>query len=289
VNILLLITVCKANRARVNNVLSLLEFFKNDLSNKNITPIFVTSVDDDLTLSNYEVIKLDIKDKYTDLYRKLFYAYEYILNKFNFDFICKIDDDTVINFDKLDIKSLIGYDYIGRMVNYKEISSITININLFLKEHTFSFNPTNYYKNDFVFASGDCYFLSKKAILRILSKKNIISENIISETNKDIIAEDQLFGYMLNDEDIKKNNILNTSEFIAKHSLQVTKDWLSIHPVNESLYTNLIGKSVEEQQDILGKSIINYKLRLLYLKKLEKLIKHAVISFYNEHKTIGLG
>ena len=112
----------------------------------------------------------------------------------------------------------------------------------------------------------------------------------INKFDDNIICEDQLFGYFLNNEPIKVKNINLISEFTQQHCLQVTKRWFSIHPIHTNLYTRLIGLTVDEQQKVLEEhNLINYKSRLLYFIDLQKDIKEVVERFFNKNKQIGLG
>jgi len=282
--ILLIITVCKNNRSRVFNQIENLNKHKFILNQLNITPIFLTNIDDDLELKEYEVVKANIEDKYTNLYKKIFFSFENLQNR-EFDYLCKIDDDTIFNFKNFKHNILEGYDYIGRVANNFTGSHITIKFNMFMIDNKIDFYPSEFFKKPFKFCSGDCYFLSKKAVNMLYNKKEFL-QNL----KDDIVCEDQLVGYLLDGEDIKVNNIIESSKTIQDNSLQVTRDFLTIHPINERIFKNLILLDKEEQIKIIENSkFSNYNLRLAYLTKLQSKIKQEVINFYNENKLIGLG
>lgn len=281
---LLVITVCKNNRNRVFNQIENLAKNSSLLEKFNIHPIFITSQDDDLELNEFEVLKVNVIDKYTNLYQKIFLSFDKLKDR-EFDFICKIDDDTLINLDKFNLNLILGFDYIGRTSNNFTGSHITINFNMFMIDNKIDFYPSKYFKKPFKFCSGDCYFLSKKALSILLEKKDFLNN-----LDNEIVCEDQLIGYLLDNEDIKINDITETSRVITENSLQVTKDFFTIHPVNEKIFKSLIDLDFNSQINILEKNkFSNHSLRLAYLSNLQSRIKQEVINFYNENKLIGLG
>lgn len=281
---ILAITVCKNNRPRVFNQVENLLKNSSFLSKHNIHPIFVTSKSDDLVLNEFKVLKLDLEDKYTNLYKKIFSMFD-VLNKEEFDFLCKIDDDTFINFNEFNYEYLKNFDYIGRVANSFTGSHITINFNMFMINNKIDFYPSKYFNKPFKFCSGDCYFLSKKAI-NLINSKNQFLNNLEAE----IVCEDQLVGFLLDKEDILIKDITESSLDISKNSLQITKNFFSIHPINEKIFKNLITLNKEDQMKFLEKNkFSNHSIRLAYLHKLQDKIKQEVINFYNETKLIGLG
>ena len=72
--------------------------------------------------------------------------------------------------------------------------------------------------------------------------------------------------------------------------MQITTNYFSIHPVSNIIYMKLLGKSVQEQQQIINENkIINLSSRFAYINTLEEKIKQAVMDFSNSKKSIGLG
>jgi len=283
--IILLITVCNKNKQRIKNFIKLLDYYKEKLSVHQIFPIFVLGKNEPFPNTDYKFINVDVKEEYTNLYKKIFLALKNIYSNYNFEYICKVDDDTFLNLDLIDFKELDGADYIGRIISNLNFPDIDININKFLIKSKIEIFLSFLSKQTFQFATGDCYFLSKRSVEAILK-----NEHLLNKFDDNIICEDQLFGYFLNNEPIKVKNINLISEFTQQHCLQVTKRWFSIHPIHTNLYTRLIGLTVDEQQKVLEEhNLINYKSRLLYFIDLQKDIKEVVERFFNKNKQIGLG
>lgn len=256
---------------------------KQYLQKFNIEPIFISSANEQIEIEHFKHLKVNVEEKYNNLYKKIYLAFKEVYNNFNFDYICKIDDDTVFNIKNYNSTLIDTYDYIGRIIKSYS-SQITLSYNLFMMNRKINLIPSLFDK-EFKFASGDCYFLSKKAI-RILLEQ----ENVINALNFELICEDQLFGYLLNNKDILINNIIESNSFIENNLLQVTKDWMSCHPVNETVFNFFINKSSIEQIELFKKyQTINLNSRIAYFSKLENEIKKTVVDFFNSKKNIGLG
>jgi hypothetical protein len=282
---ILLITVCNKNKQRIENFITLLNFYKNALIEHQITPIFVLGKNESFTYSNYNFINVDVEEKYTNLYKKIFLAFKKIFNDYDFEYICKVDDDTFLNLNMFNFNEICDADYIGRIIPNLNFPDIDINLNKFLIKSKINIYLSFLSKHTFQFATGDCYFLSRRSVKAILK-----NEHILNEYKDDLICEDQLFGYLLKNESLKVKDINETSVFIRHHCLQVTKQWFSIHPIHTNLYAQLINTPLIKQQELIEKNnIINYKSRLSYFLDLQKDIKKVVEDFFNKDKQIGLG
>lgn len=226
---------------------------------------------------------VDVEEKYTNLHLKFLEGYKKISEKFEFDFILKIDDDTKINLEKFDRKWVEGNDYIGRFVNGNLSSKITLALDHFNLYKTIYLNPQPFQDTEFKFVTGECCFFSKKAIERIYKSDFKLAES-------QGYVEDRMFGFLLKDDDIIKHDITLVNEFITENDLQVTTDYFTIHPINETLYPSLISLKTSEQLEIIKKNqSLNLLKRKIYLNALESDIKNAVMNFLNSKKTIGLG
>lgn len=282
-NIILLITVCDLNKNRVlNQIENLNNLYKSTVK---FIPVFSCNME---YIRNYDVIKVDTTiDSYNNLYKKLFLSFEYIDKHYNYDFICKLDDDTLINFDRFDENVLIGNDYIGQMLNGKGDSTITIDLYFYDIHKSIPITDDFFAKSDFTFAKGNCYFLSKSAVSEILKHRTFI-DNL---DGKKRINEDRLFGYLLQkNPNIKKKDISLTDEFTVENLLQVTVNYFSIHPIHESIYKSLISKTIDEQKVIIEKyKSVNLLSRKILLHELENRIQSTVINFVNDKRSIGIG
>jgi hypothetical protein len=232
---------------------------------------------------------VDVKEEYTSLYKKLFAGYKALYDR-DFDFICKIDDDTKINVERLDKSLLEGADYVGRMFNGGGdwSAKITIDLDLLDIHHTI-YNADDFVTTPFKFATGDCYFLSKKAIKYIIEQEEAIIK--YSKEYDSYVREDGLFGYLLYDKDVVVRDINCMTPLTTENRLQVTQNYFSIHPISEVLFNQLIGISADKQMEIINDNkILNLLKRKIYLNNLENKIKNVISEFLNDNtKTTGLG
>ena len=284
--IILLITVCNQNKQRIKNQINNLKYSLN-LSNIKFHPIFLFGSNGDVTGIPYETMIVDVDEKYNFLFLKLNKAYKIINEKYDYDFICKIDDDTKINLELFKKEWIFGCDYIGRIFDDNLKSTITIDMDFCQIHKTIDLKPNIFNGVNFKYASGDCYFLSKKSV-NFIQFSDIIVDNIIKDGNR--VNEDRMFGYILRDKNIiiKDINLINTE--IKENDLQVTTDYFTIHPINEYLYPSLIGVKIKEQMFIINeKKPLNLITRKIYQKQLEDTIKKTIIDFVNSKKAIGMG
>jgi hypothetical protein len=233
----------------------------------------------------YEVLNVDVSENYTNLYKKLFAAYKEINARYTYDFIWKVDDDTKINFESLNTEMLEGMDYVGRMLNGNLDAKIRIDLDFCNLHKEISFKPPFFDSVDFQFASGDSYFLSRRAVDWILQQNHIIEKCEGYRVN-----EDRLFGYLLRDKDLNTKDISLNTEFTEENDLQATEGYLTIHPISMFIFTSLIGFSVESQiQKLNDNKSINLLRRKAYVQELENELKRVINNFVNSKRSIGLG
>lgn len=283
--IIVLVTVCERYKDRIVNLINNFNHFKKDLKDKNIEPLFVYG-NHPLSLNiPYPSIQVDVEEKYTTLYQKIFKALKYIDKKLNYDYIIKIDDDTLVNFNLLE-ESLFKGDYIGRMHSNFSINTIDINLPMFNIKHTMDLYPSRVFKKEFCFATGDFYILSKKAIKHILNKEDKLDTFVES----DYVCEDQMFGYFLQDTDVVRKNISLMTEDIEKNILQITSNITSLHPVNSVLFQSLIGLNPSDQLNkLLEAKRTNLWYRKTLIQGLETELKEVLLKFANSSKKMGMG
>jgi hypothetical protein len=248
-----------------------------------LTPVFVFGQGGDTSNIPFQTMVVDVEEKYTNLYLKFLEAYRRIDSEYEYDFIWKIDDDTKINTENFKREFIEGKDYVGRFIDGTQSSKIILSLDCFNLHKTIYFNPPEFEKIPYSFVTGECVFFSKKAIQRAL-KSDFKCENEFG------LQEDRMFGYMLKDDDIIKGDIKQIDDFAMENDLQVTTDYFTIHPINETLFPSLIGVKTKEQlQIIAGSQLLNLVRRKVYLKSLETQIKDVVTNFWNSKKTTGLG
>lgn len=276
--IALLITTHSKHIKRFENQLFNLNYSKQVLILNNITTFFL--VDDDFNTVKYKdlnFIKTKEIDKYSNLYRKLLSGYEYLFNNYNFDYIIKIDDDTLVDFTKINLSKIKDYSYAGHLIKHNtdegrlSINFLSCNktINLF----PFEFNNLKEY------IAGNFYILSKHSVQKILEFK------VPKHFNDYYINEDSFFGYIMQKNNIFAKDISLSNINILNNKLMVTP--YSIHPVSVVLFKKLIGKELEMQLDIINSNkIFNLGLRSVFNNKIDKFFISTLKSFMDS-KYIG--
>lgn len=284
-DILLTIVTCLQNKQRIINQV---ENLKAYILPKNLKVYFCFGKNYDNRyaelLKEYNTLVIDVEDEYLNRSLKtkalLIDAYK----KIKFDFLIKIDDDTILNYDLIN-KLEFNADYTGRFQKCDMDSFVQMQLfkfNIFEKIEMFS----KIFDNPFNFATGDCYILSKKTV------EEINAFNLPDLTKEDLIFlnEDQMVGYILCDKNISTSNIIYNDNSTFKNELQTTKNGFSIHPVSDSLFLNLIKKPFAEQLKIIeNNSLKNLTSRKMYTKMLRDSLLNTIVDFLNKTKTIGLG
>jgi hypothetical protein len=282
--ILLLLTVCEQNLIRISNLIKIFKAQRTEMEKAGFEPLFVVGTPcGTIDFEGYKHIRVNVEEKYTNHYLKLFESFKQIMDM-PFDYICKADDDTYLDFSRFDPAMIEGYDYAGRLIDNDPAAAITVVMNIFMLQKELNFFPP-FFNEQFKFPTGDCYFLNKKAISYILSQ-----EKVLELCNNRYVLEDKLNGYILSKSGLKSNNINVYDDFAKNNLMQITTNYFSIHPVSNIIYMKLLGKSVQEQQQIINENkIINLSSRFAYINTLEEKIKQAVMDFSNSKKSIGLG
>lgn len=284
--IVLLITACKGYTKRIQNQIDNL---KNLTSAVEWVPIFLFGKDDrtlDISIP-YDILTVDVEEKYNKLYLKLLAAYKDINEKYSFDFICKIDDDTKLNFENFDPTCVEGKDYVGSSFPVRSTMAVRLDFDFYDIHKTINLMEPLFDTDEYPFATGDMYFISKKAVEAIIR-----SEYILLACKPDAFrtCEDRMFAYVLHKNGFVLNDIKVMNESIIKNKLQVTKNYFSIHPIHEGLFSQLLSKSGEEQiQFISENQTLNLMRRDAYIKEFEKKFIEAINDFINSPKSMGLG
>lgn len=147
---------------------------------------------------NDKIIYCNTLDDYNNLPAKVITTLRGINKYFNYKYIFKTDDDQKLNkenffidFPKLLENKIPKYHYGGHIVNIQ-------NDTLCNYWHIHNCLPKNNILKATTYASGRFYFLSKKAVENLITKKEIIEKHYI---------EDHAIGYHL--DSIYKKNTLN--------------------------------------------------------------------------------
>jgi hypothetical protein len=284
--ILLLITTCNLNKQRILNQIKNLEKHKQLLDSLNIHPKFLTA-DADLVIENYPVIRLtNFKDEYTNLAKKTIYGIEYVMLNEEFDYLIKMDDDTLFNVDCLTL-DYFNSDYTGKFFETFAKNEITINLPAYgIRDEPIRLYPHDYLNTAFSFAAGNFYILSKKAAQIIVSNKLVLDKFYAECVH---VSEDQLVGYLLRDPCISKQDIgYKTIETEVKR-IQLTNNLVTLHPVPTSLYCSLLSKSPNDQLQALMNSNILYFGREKITEQIKTTIKKTVFELLNLKRMFGMG
>jgi hypothetical protein len=140
------------------------------------------------------------KDDYLSLPHKVITALEAVNHTYNYEYVFKTDDDQEPVDDDFFNKMMTtlstkNYNYGGRLLNVNDHYSTYYTVHSELPKKLL-LRRTSY-------CSGRFYFLSKAAVVNLLSKKERIKEHVI---------EDHAIGYYM-DDDLKKNAL----HFLSDH------------------------------------------------------------------------
>lgn len=284
--ILLLITACLANVERINFQISNLTKHANDIKKLGIEPIFVFGKSPNKLDIPYSSWYLDVEERYTNLYQKIIKSFEKSL-EYSYDFIIKIDDDTIVNWERFNQEYLKEFDYVGRMQQFYTQNKIVLDIPMYNIRTTINLFPS-VYKENFSFATGDFYCLSRKVVEFLVSQQDIINDSF---KEQEYVCEDQMIGYLIRNEEYKHLNLeYANTEIQLANKLQITKDLISIHPISSLLFKTIINSAPEQQlQTLISQSAVNLYYRETQLQKLQNDIVQTVMDFANSKKLMGIG
>ena len=146
-----------------------------------------------------KILYTKTKDDYLSLPHKVITALQAVNHTYNYDYVFKTDDDQELVDDGFFNKMMTtlstkNYNYGGRLLNVNDHYSTYYTVHSELPKKLL-LRKTSY-------CSGRFYFLSKAAVVNLLSKKERIKEHVI---------EDHAIGYYIEDH-LKKNTLYFLSD-----------------------------------------------------------------------------
>jgi len=166
------------------------------LSRVNIPWYYVVTTGDNLEPS----VKIDCPETYESLGVKTYRVLEWFVRS-EFDRMIKVDDDTYINSDKLNNLQL-SHDYCGFMI--KSLLTPTKYHYGKCTDDQLNKTPIVYDIQDYQFAAGGCYSLSKKAAKICIDNINV--DEMISTDRAILTLEDRMIGKCLRCHDVTTNS-----------------------------------------------------------------------------------
>ena len=156
--------------------------------------------------NNSRILYTKTKDDYLSLPHKVITALGAINSTYNYEYVFKTDDDQMLTNDTFFTtitKLLLGknYNYGGRLLSVNDHYSSYHTVHSELPKQLLLRKTT--------YCTGRFYFLSKPAVMELITKKDLIKEHII---------EDHAIGYYLSN-NIKVNtlNIMSDRFFCDIH------------------------------------------------------------------------
>jgi hypothetical protein len=231
----------------------------------------------------FDTICVDVEDQYTNLHEKILESFKHIHHNVEYDFLIKIDDDTLFNVGLFD-QNVLSADYTGRLVprfveNFIQMPALGI----FQKLKLY---PESYANKSFSFMPGDFYILSKRAVDCVLANIKELDEFDKNE----FVAEDQLVGFLLRNSDVTINDIGLENDTTKNNFLQVTQNWMSIHPIMTHQFKHLSNMPINEQihtiQKTSGKTSFLYRKMIAH--ELQQKLTDVLKEFLNSKKSSGM-
>ena len=208
---------------------------------------FVTS---DTLDVDVPVIKLKrYTESYEQLPMKTYLTLKYVYENFKFSHIIKVNDDTFLDIEKFK-EEYLKYDYVGKFntpnnspfIHYYKCSD----------EFRVPKSPTLY-----PYAQGGFVSLSKYAVKKIISQ----DKELFINTPLTYKGEDVIIGEILSSNIYKKLDIKDKDS--DKYNLDITDNFLSVHPVDYRIMHKLLGKNKVHQKKVLSafKNLNDYNNR----------------------------
>jgi len=178
-------------------------------------------------------------EKYENIPLKTFNCLSHFLTT-NKKFFIKINDDCLLDIKKLEEKfsSFLSYDVIGNFIknDYANFSDKDMfkakHIHYYKMKDTPHIKPKQVINVDY--PEGSFYILSRNAVEMVLSK--YVKQDFIQHLDN-YIGEDMTMGLFLSS--FKTLKYLDIKQF-TEFNMDITKDFLSIHPVNHIFLEKLL-------------------------------------------------
>lgn len=211
----------------------LLDYYANTLK----YPVYFITGDKDIKHDN--MLYINFNESYDQLGLKTYLTFKR-LNKLRFDYLIKLNDDTLFNIDRLLKIDISAYDYIGKIENQNKESSTS---HFFKCSKAFKIPKRS---NEVEYVEGGFVVLSRKAFNQVLK----VPKKYFLNSPENYSGEDQKIGKILH----KARKLNLNSKFSKYLNMDIAGEGISFHPVHESLTEQLIDKTFEEQLNIFSKN-----------------------------------
>jgi glycosyltransferase involved in cell wall biosynthesis len=173
------IITCKKNIHKINGIQ---KTWGQDLHTFNI-PYFFIIGNPDLKECKLEgdTLYVPCPDDYENLPQKVFYFYQYIVEKTNFEYIYKIDDDCYLNVENLYSTYFWNFDYFGKIVATEESH---LNRTWHFGKCTTQKLNKEIYSRPYLgpwCGGGFGYFLSRKALEKLMTMSDFIKTDLYED------------------------------------------------------------------------------------------------------------
>lgn len=203
--IIILILTCNVKRQQI-----IRKTYLNDIKRIGYEYYFVIGGEKNEIIG--DILYVQVEEKYENLPNKMILAYQFIFKNRKFDYIYKLDDDVIVNFDRLEDIPYYNFEYYGRLVGEKTFDRYS---------HTNKVSNDSIWKNKKYnksyygkwYGGGFSYFISFNAINILINNSTLIKNDLLED--KAIGDTLKLFG---GDEyDVVENNEKDMSRFICNY------------------------------------------------------------------------
>ena len=172
-------------------------------------------------------------DDYINIKYKVIKMLEYALGlPEKYDYIAKVDDDTYLDLDLLSLLDFKNADYIGILSSFNkhkiQINSSEMYYKLKTKNPKITFKSYDGYNEDFKYAMGGCYFLSRSIAEKIV--KNFYNKQC------PFYQEDITIGYHCH---INNAKLLDLGKLNEHYFFDIAAEGLIMHPISYLLMKKL--------------------------------------------------
>lgn len=205
-------------------------------------------------------------DSYQNLPIKTYNCMRYFLQTGD-EYFIKINDDCLLDITKLDLSKYIGYDYIGALT-YRDN-------NVMNEKEKFIHERTHFYKikqsgllprkqPNVPYIEGAFVIMSRRLVKQIIETT---SKDVFTNYANNYITEDICVGDIVSRmQNIKILDIRQQNDLY----LDITKDFLSVHPISSIYMEKLLGLDIGDKMKFLTSIHLfnDYNLSKIYFDQL---------------------